>query len=159
MKPSGNGLRNIGSKICTGVLLCASTSVHAQTTSRPDVTTQSWRTVIVSALDIATALAGNSAISSTAAGTIDAREAARRLEKTRLERLRGVDPLPGEQDRRAGSNAMKYRYWQRQERLRLAVELAQRRALMAQRHDVSYGVYASALPSSPTALLRPARGL
>jgi len=129
VKPRCGSLQNIAWKICAGAFLWTATSVPAQTVLRQDV---------------ATALAGNSAISSRAAAAIDAKEAARRLEKARSTRAQGVKPLPGEQGRSASANELKYAYWQRQERLRLAVELAQRRALMARRRDVPYSVYASA---------------
>jgi len=62
------------------------------------------------------------------AATIDASEATRRLGQARLEREQGVAPLSGERTRGAGASALNHRYWRRQEKLRLAVEQAQRRS-------------------------------
>lgn len=91
------------------------------------------RTATISALDVSKALASNTLISSRPAAMIDANEAARRLEKAQLERAQGTEPLPGEQDRSAGTAIVKHRYWQRQEKLRRLVEQAQRRSHRAQR--------------------------
>jgi hypothetical protein len=58
---------------------------------------------------------------------IDAREAERRLQQARLNRERGVEPIPGEKDHGAGAQALKDRYYRRQEQLRREVEMALRR--------------------------------
>jgi hypothetical protein len=62
------------------------------------------------------------------AATIDASEAARRLGQARLEREQGVAPLAGERIRGTDASTVNHRYWRRQEKLRLAVEQAQRRS-------------------------------
>jgi hypothetical protein len=58
-------------------------------------------------------------ISLHAANQVDASEAARSLAKAQRARKQGAEPLPGEQS---------FSYWQRQEKLRRAVEMAQRRS-------------------------------
>jgi hypothetical protein len=58
--------------------------------------------------------------------SIDASEAERRLAQARLKRQHGMRPLPGELASGSGSG-LNYRYWRRQERLRLEVERAQQR--------------------------------
>ena len=58
---------------------------------------------------------------------ISAQEATRRLEEARLKRRQGVAPLPGEQTQGAKGGAPNYRYWKRQEKLRLVAEEAQLR--------------------------------
>jgi ribosomal protein L19E len=87
----------------------------------------------VSALDVANALARNTAISSRPAAIIDSKEAARRLGKAQLARSQGAQPLPGERAGSAGASVVNHRYWQRQEKLRRAVEQAQHRSQLAQR--------------------------
>src|SRR6185503_3418335 len=67
-------------------------------------------------------------------GKVDVSEAARRLEQAQLARKHGLEPKPGEFIRVSGTRKVNYRYWQRQEKLRLAVEQAQRRSLDTQRH-------------------------
>ena len=67
-------------------------------------------------------------------GKVDVSEAARRLEQAQLARRHGLEPKPGEFTRASGTRTLNYRYWQRQEKLRLAVEQAQRRSLDTQRH-------------------------
>jgi len=63
-------------------------------------------------------------IASKRAAEINAREAGRRLEQAQLKRIQGAEPLPGEVN---GGSVPNYRYWKRQEQLRVAVEQAQRR--------------------------------
>ena len=63
-------------------------------------------------------------IASKRAAEINAKEAERRLEQAQLKRIEGAEPLPGEVN---GGSVPNYRYWKRQEQLRLAVEQAQRR--------------------------------
>ncbi|MEO8145727.1 MAG: hypothetical protein ABI654_16075 [Betaproteobacteria bacterium] len=58
---------------------------------------------------------------------ISAKEATRRLEAARLKRRQGVAPLPGELTQGARGGAPNYRYWKRQEKLRLVAEEAQLR--------------------------------
>jgi len=64
-------------------------------------------------------------------GKVDVSEAARRLEQAQLERKQGLEPRPGEFATVGGIKQVNYRYWQRQEKLRMAVELAQRRSQTA----------------------------
>jgi len=126
-------------RICAAALLCAAAGVPAQTiykqvdsagrityTDRPD-TTPSPRAATVPALDVANALASNTAMSSRHAATIDANEAARRLRQAQLEREQGAERLPGEQAHGTGASEANRRYWQRQADLRRVVEQAQRR--------------------------------
>jgi hypothetical protein len=84
--------------------------------------------VTVSALDVASALASYSAISSQRAAVIDTNEAARRLGQAQLKRKQGAQPLPGEQAQGTGASVVNHRYWRRQETLRHVVEQAQRRS-------------------------------
>jgi hypothetical protein len=67
-------------------------------------------------------------------GKVDVSEAARRLEQAQLARKQGLEPRPGEFIRVSGTQTLNYRYWRRQEKLRLAVEHAHRRSLDTQRH-------------------------
>jgi hypothetical protein len=78
-------------------------------------------------LDVANALASNTAMSSRHAATIDANEAARRLRQAQLEREQGAERLPGEQAYGTDASVVNQRYWQRQEELRRVVVQAQRR--------------------------------
>ncbi len=59
---------------------------------------------------------------------VEANEAARRLKQALQERNLGAEPRPGELSKGAGARAPNYRYWLRQERNRLVLELAQRRS-------------------------------
>jgi Domain of unknown function (DUF4124) len=61
-------------------------------------------------------------------GKVDTNEAARRLKQARLERKLGAEPRPGELARNSGAPTVNYRYWKRQEKLRIAVEQALRRS-------------------------------
>jgi hypothetical protein len=72
-------------------------------------------------------------------GKVDAIEAARRLKKARLERELGKEPRPGELTRGADAPTVNYRYWQRQEKLRIVVERALRRSNETQRLLVASG--------------------
>lgn len=62
------------------------------------------------------------------ASAIDAYEAAQRLGRAQRARSSGASPLGGEQLGNQAASPVNYRYWKRQERLRVAVELAQRRS-------------------------------
>ena len=132
--------RKLVSRICTAALLCSAAGVSAQTvykqsnaegrityTDRPDMT-PSPPTATVPALDVVNALASNSAMSSRGAAIINSNEAARRLRQAERERGQGAERLPGEQAHGADVNEMNWRYWQRQDELRRAVEQAQRRS-------------------------------
>ena len=61
-------------------------------------------------------------------GKVDVNEAARRLKQARLERSLGAEPGPGELTQGTGARTVNYRYWRRQEKLRLLVERALRRS-------------------------------
>ncbi len=98
---------------------------HITYSDRPDTTPAP---PTIPALDVANALASNSAISSRRAATIDANEAMRRLGQAELERKEGSERLPGEQVHGADASGANHRYRQRQEELRRAVEQAQRRS-------------------------------
>jgi hypothetical protein len=66
-------------------------------------------------------------------GKVDMKEASRRLTQARLERSLGEQPGPGELTKGPGAPAGNYRYWRRQEKLRLVVERALRRSHETQR--------------------------
>ncbi len=99
---------------------------HITYTDRPG-TAPSPRTVPDPASDVAVALASSSVIASRRGALIDVNEAARRLRQAQQERKQGAERLPDEQAGGNGLGAAIHRYWQRQERLRLVVEQAQRR--------------------------------
>ena len=62
------------------------------------------------------------------AGSVEVNEAARRLKQAQRDRILGAQPAPGEMNSAPGMRTANYRYWRRQEKLRLAVEQAQRRS-------------------------------
>jgi len=62
------------------------------------------------------------------AGKVDVNEAARRLRQARLQRKLGAEPMPGELTRGTGALTPNYRYWRRQEKLRIVAEQALRRS-------------------------------
>jgi len=64
-----------------------------------------------------------------AAVLVNANEAARRLRQAQLKRDQGIEPMPREHTAGVPNN----RYWQRQEKLRIEVEQAQRRSNATQR--------------------------
>jgi hypothetical protein len=106
-------VRNTAQGICAAAFVCAAAGASAQT---------------VSTLDVTSALARGSAISSRSAAMVDASEAARRLGQARLEREQGAQALPGEHAQGTNAGAVNHRYWQRQEKLRRMVEQALRRS-------------------------------
>jgi hypothetical protein len=59
---------------------------------------------------------------------VNASEAKRRLVQSQLKRTQGKAPLPGESIQGPGGDTATYQYWRRQEKLRIEVEQAQRRA-------------------------------
>ena len=72
---------------------------------------------------------------------IDAKEASRRLAQAQLKSRHGLAPRAGEQAEQvegADSSVANRRYWQRQEKLRLAVEQAQRRLNETQRTQLAH---------------------
>jgi len=143
MNPRRHRVRNIVWRICAAVLLCAAPGALAQTvyrqvdaaghttfTDRPGPEPSLLAAAgpaADTAVDVASALASDSAMFSRRAARIDAVEAARRLRQAQLEREQGAQPLPGEQAQGAGAGLVNDRYRQRQEKLRRAVEHAQRR--------------------------------
>jgi hypothetical protein len=133
-------VRSAAWTLCAAALLCAAASAPAQTiykqvdaagrityTDRPDAA-PSPQTATDPAFDVASALAGSTAMSSRHAAIIDANEAARRLRQARLERAQGANRLPGEEARGADAGAANDRYRRRQDALWRAVELAQHRS-------------------------------
>jgi hypothetical protein len=137
--------RNIARSVCAVALLCGTASVSAQAihkeidaagrvtyTDQPD-TTPTWHLATVPALDVASALARNAAISSRFAAIIDVDEAARRLRQALLERSLGAERLPGERAHGADAAAANLRYRLRQEDLHREVELAMQRANLTAR--------------------------
>ena len=100
---------------------------HTTYTDQPD-TTASPRTATDPALGVASALAGNTAISSRHAAMIDANEAARRLEQAQLQREHGTQRLAGEQAHGIDAGLANHRYRRRQDELQRVVEQAQRRS-------------------------------
>jgi hypothetical protein len=132
--------RNIAQGACAMALFCTAAGVSAQAIykeidaagrvaySDQPATTPSWHLATVPALDVRNALAGNSAISSRLAATVDADEAARRLGQALLERKLGTERLPGEQAHGADAPAANQRYRMRQEDLQHEVGQALQRA-------------------------------
>jgi hypothetical protein len=118
--------RIIAGTICAAAFLCGARGASAQPSYKQAPTT-------VSALDVRHALARNAPISSRNASMVDVNEAARRLGQAQLEREQGAEPLSGEHAEGMEGSAVNLRYWQRQEKLRLAVEQAQRRSNEAHR--------------------------
>ena len=72
-----------------------------------------------------------------AAAIVDAKEAARRLRQAQMTRSEGIEPLPGEKAQHAKDGVISERYLRRQEKLRLLVEQAQRRANETSRPQVA----------------------
>ena len=126
--------------VCAAALFCAAAGLSAQTIhkeidaagrvsySDQPATTPSWHLATDPALDVKNALAGNFAISSRLAATVDADEAARRLGQALLERKLGTERLPGEQAHGADASVVNHRYRLRQDDLQRGVEQALRRA-------------------------------
>lgn len=63
-----------------------------------------------------------------AAAIVNAKEATRRLRQAQLTRDQGAEPLAGEKAQHARDGVVSARYLRRQEKLRVLVEQAQRRA-------------------------------
>jgi hypothetical protein len=100
--------RGAACAICAAALLCAAADVPAQTVLKKGGA--SGRYV---------------PITSQRAAAVEAGEAARRLERAKRARELGARPRHGERAEGADFNQ---RYWQRQEKLRRDVEVAQRRS-------------------------------
>ena len=134
-------IREIVCRIGAAAFLCATAGASAQAiykqvdaaghityTDQPPAA-PSPQTPTGPALDVANALAGNTAISSRRAAIVDANEAARRLEQAQLERNQGAQRLPGEEIHATDAGLANPRYSQRQDGLQRAVEQAQRRSI------------------------------
>ena len=72
--------------------------------------------------------AGTMAKGSRSAALVNSSEAGRRLARAQLDRKQGMQPLAGEHSTIADASVLNQRYWRRQEKLREAVEQAQRRS-------------------------------
>lgn len=81
--------------------------------------------------------ARRSRVSPQLSATVNTREAERRLEQARKKRDLGATPLAGESTSVPGGIAVNARYWNRQEKLRLEVEYAQRRLNKVQSPQVA----------------------
>jgi hypothetical protein len=73
------------------------------------------------------------ALPSRGSALVNANEAKRRLAQAERKRKLGKEPLAGESTQGPDGIMVSYRYWQRQEKLRIEVERAQRRANVVQR--------------------------
>ena len=136
----GLQIRKIASAICAAALACATTGVPAQAvfkqvdiaghityTDQPE-TTASAQTAENPESEATKAPRRIANISPRRVTVlVDANEAARRLAWAQQQRRQGVQPLPGEQTQASGASTLNYRYWRRQEKLRILVEQAQRR--------------------------------
>jgi hypothetical protein len=76
-------------------------------------------------------------VSSRLSATVNAQEAERRLAQTQQKRSLGMAPLPGESVKVPGGIVVNARYWNRQEKLRIEVEQAQRRLNNLQRPQLA----------------------
>jgi hypothetical protein len=128
-------------RICAAAFLCAAAGVSSQTiykqvdaagritfTDRPDTTpSPSPRTASAAALDVAKALASDTAMTSLYAATIDFNEAVRRLRRARQSRQEGVERRPGEWTDSAGTT-VDQRYQRRQQKLEREVVAAELRS-------------------------------
>src|SRR5689334_17360069 len=114
---------------CTLALLCAAGVASAQDVVVKDADEEVRTTAVDQPPPVR-----KSTIAPRRGGKVDVNEAARRLEQARQARMHGLEPRPGEIVRVSGTRTLNYRYWQRQEKLRRDVELAQRRSLDTQRH-------------------------
>ncbi len=145
MFPCRRRSQSVARAILAAALLCAAAGASGQSvhrvvdaegrityTDRPAAETPR-QAATDHRLIVANALASNAPIASRLAATVDAKEAARRLEQAQLVRRQGAQPLPGERVQGSGTGAPNERYWRRQERLRIAVEQAQRRLNEARR--------------------------
>jgi hypothetical protein len=130
---------NVKTRFFAAALLLLATGVSAQaiyskvdlgghaTYSDLPFTAAEPETEIAPAAVAPRAPAGVMRIGSRRGAIVNANEAKRRLAQAQLKRRHGLEPLPGERAQDSGTN-VNYRYWRRQERLRLDVETAQRRA-------------------------------
>jgi len=118
-------LQTMAASLCAMALLCAAAATSADTIYKqvdPD-----GRTTYSDQPDPAATPARSTSARKARSAAINAKEAARRLDKAQLQREQGSQPLPGELAK-GGAGAVNHRYWQRQEKMRRVVEDAQRRA-------------------------------
>jgi len=125
--------------ILAAAILCAATGASAQEvhklvdgtghvmfTDRPSETPELQVATEPESPRVPKRIAGIS--SARAAALVDTKEAARRLRQAQTTRSEGIEPLPGEKAQHAKDGVVSERYLRRQEKLRLLVEQAQRRA-------------------------------
>lgn len=129
MKSCRYRVRKTVCRICAAALLCAAAGVPAQTVHKQ--VDAAGRITYSDQSDTTPSPRKTqpqySVMSARQAATVDANEAARRLAQARLQREHGAQPLPRELARGTDANVVNHSYWQRQEKLRYAVELAQLR--------------------------------
>ncbi len=140
--------RRIKQAILAATFLCAATGACAQEvykmvdagghvvfTDQPGLTPELQPAPEADASRVPKRIAGIS--SPRAAALVDAKEAARRLRQAQMTRSEGIEPLPGEKAQHARDGVVSERYLRRQEKLRLLVEQAQRRANETSRPQVA----------------------
>ena len=126
MNPSRR-LAILASSACAVALLCAATGVSAQDVQEVfKAVDEEGRTTFSDRPT--TTPKRKSVLLPRRGGKVDVSEAARRLECAQQARQEGLEPRPGELTLVKGTQTLNYRYWQRQERLRVALEQAQRRS-------------------------------
>ena len=113
-------MKTIASGACAAALLCAAAGVPAQTIYKS--VDDDGR------ISFSDQPPARPAALPRRGGKVDVKEATRRLKQARLDRSLGAQPGPGELTRGGGASAGNYRYWRRQERLRVVVEQALRRS-------------------------------
>ena len=135
MNPS-HCIREITAGACATALLCTAVGASAQQamyrhldanghsvyTDRPELPPPAE----VAVEPDSPSVQGRSTSSRRSYPHVNASEAQRRLVQSQQKRTQGKTPLPGERAQESG--ALTYAYWRRQEKLRIEVEQAQRRA-------------------------------
>ncbi len=150
-------LKQIGGQLCAAALICAAPGALPQMaavykhvdpsgntlyTDHPDASSSALQE---SAADSETKRApARPAVSSRRFALVNSNEAQRRLAQAQLKRKQGEAPLPREIVRSPAGTRVTYSYWQRQEKLRIEVEQAQRRINTLQRPQRASGVLAQA---------------
>ena len=136
--------KRIGALLCAATLACASSSASAQLavyrqvdpaghivfTDQPD---PSPATEEAAPEAEPTPVPARPKVSSRRAALVNLNEAQRRLAQAQLKRKQGETPLARERVHGSGGETVGYAYWKRQEKLRIAVEQAQRRVNALQR--------------------------
>jgi hypothetical protein len=113
MKPS-HCILEIAAGTCAAALLCTAMGASAQS----EIAVEPDKPVVPA----------RSTPSRRAYPLVNASEAQRRLAQSQLKRKQGKAPLAGERTQGQAGDTVNYQYWRRQERLRIEVEQAQRRA-------------------------------